>query len=470
MLDRIMNEATELEYKETVEVRKPKSWLKTVSAFANGIGGIILFGITDDHEIIGVDDIQKRSETITALIRQRISPVPAYVMKTIEEDGKMILILSVQSGSATPYYYRYDGIREAYIRLGNESIAAPDHILNELILKGSNQTFDGMVTQFRRKDFSFTKLEATYRTQTGMSMEERDYISFGLKTTEGYLTNAALLLADQSAVYTSRVFCTRWNGTNKGSLFEDAWDSKEYSGNLLYLLEMTMSFIDVNNRSGFKKSEYGRIEFSNYAMRAVKEALVNALIHRDYYRADSEIHVDIYDDRMEIVSPGGVYRQIHMKHIDVTQLESYRRNPILADLFHRLRFMERRGSGISKIIAETRRLYGYTDEKCPVFQVDDQRFKVIFPKVEASFDAEESNGFKNILYQMQLDMIAGYCVVPRTREELHHLLDHLSRNAFLRRYLHPLLKEGRLRRTIPDKPSSPYQKYIASNVTRNSKL
>ena len=215
MLNKLITEATEIDFKVALEIKKPKSWLKSVSAFANGIGGVLLFGVDDDHQIVGLPDAQADAEAISRLIKERITPLPQFVLRPLQERGKALLSLEVAAGRSTPYYYKADGVREPYIRVGNESIPAPEHVLNELILKGTNRSFDALVTDERKEDYSFTLLEATYRERTGLRFEPSDYVSFGLANKDGFLTNAGRLLADQHIVFNSRVFCTRWN-TNYG--------------------------------------------------------------------------------------------------------------------------------------------------------------------------------------------------------------------------------------------------------------
>lgn len=257
---------------------------------------------------------------------------------------------TVASGRTTPYYYKAGGIMEAYIRVGNESIVAPDYVVNELILKGTNRSFDALITDFRKTDYSFTLLEATYLERTGLRFEESDYFSFGLTDSNGFLTNTGKLLADQHIVYNSRIFCTRWNGLAKGSIFDDALDDKEYEGNLIYLLQSGSDFVRNNSKVRFSKEAAYRIDKPDYADRAVTEALVNALIHRDYIVLGSEIHIDMYDDRLEIQSPGGMFEGKPIQECDINAIGSVRRNPVIADLFHRMKFMERRGSGLTKVL------------------------------------------------------------------------------------------------------------------------
>ena len=147
MVDKWIAEATECEFKVALEVKKPKSWLKSVSAFANGIGGTLFFGIDDDRTIVGLEDVQTDAETISRLIKDRITPYPNFILAPEREDGKDILVLSIAAGHSTPYYYKADGVMEAYIRIGNESVIAPSYVLNQLLLKGMNRTYDALASE-----------------------------------------------------------------------------------------------------------------------------------------------------------------------------------------------------------------------------------------------------------------------------------------------------------------------------------
>ncbi len=380
MLHRLIVEATECDFKSELERRKPKSWLKSVSAFANGIGGTMFFGVANDSTVIGLTDPQSDAEFISAKIKERIKPIPDFTLTPYDENGKTILALLIYSGRNTPYYYAFDGNREAYVRMGSESTPAPEYMLSELILKGTNRTYDALTVEHMRENQSFNLLEATYRERTLIPWEKRNYISFGLETDGGFLTRAGSLLADQHIVYNSRIFCTRWNGLDKGSIFDDALDDKEYEGNLIYLLQSGCDFVKNNSKIRFVKEARGRVDKPDYAERAVTEALVNALIHRDYIIMGAEVHIDMYDDRLEITSPGGMYKGRAIQDQNIENIESERRNPILADLFHRMRYMERRGSGLKKIINETSKLPGYKDELKPEFY-SDTSFRVIIKNV-----------------------------------------------------------------------------------------
>ena len=395
MIFSLIAEATECDFKVALERDKPLSWLKSVSAFANGIGGTLFFGVNNDGKIIGLDDAQSDADIISNRIKERITPLPDFVLTPYNDSGKNVLTLVVKVGRNTPYYYAADGIKRAYVRIGSESIPAPDHILNELILKGSNRTFDAVSTEYEKKKYSFTLLEATYRQITKLNFESTDYISFGLVDENGFLTRAGSLLTDQHIVYNSRLFCTRWDGLTKGSVFDDAIDDKEYEGNLIYLLKSGCDFVKNNTKVRFAKEAMTRIDKPDYAERAVMEALVNALIHRDYLIMGSEIHINIYDDRVEISSPGGMYGGQKIQELDIEQLESERRNPIIADLFHRMKYMERRGSGLKKIVNETKKLPGYSNDFMPEFYSTATYFKVVLKNVNyvANQMQDQRSGF-----------------------------------------------------------------------------
>ncbi|MDR1060975.1 MAG: putative DNA binding domain-containing protein [Clostridiales bacterium] len=372
-LDRfLMAEATEYEFKSAVEANKPRSWLKTVSAFANGVGGSIYFGVSDDGAAIGLDDAQKAAERVSELIKARIEPaVKNVVLEPLNADGKDILRVMISGGANTPYYYAGDGTKIAYYRIGNESAQAPAAVLNELLLKGLHQTFDALETKYRFSDYSYTLFEATYRQKTGLAIDKpRDYRSFGMLMGDDALTYGGALFADQCPIYQSRVFCTRWNGLKKGGLYVDALDSDEFQSNAISLLTDALKFVRHNSSVKWKKTGAGRIEMPDYPSEAVHETLVNALVHRDYMIQGSEIHVDMYDDRLEIVSPGGMPDGKRIQDLDIDDIPSIRRNPIICDLFSRLRLMERRGSGLRKIIDQ------YPEDTEPSFRSTEQSFVV----------------------------------------------------------------------------------------------
>ena len=339
-IKKLIGEATEYDKKVSLEAKKPKSWLKSVSAFANTLGGSLIFGISDDDEIVGLENPNADAEKISEIIKTKLDPIPEFKLKFEQaDDGKIIIILDIFKGEETPYYYSGDGVLEAYVRVGNESVKATATELKRLVLRGRNTTYDAHVSTYRVEDFAFSKLRERYKKWTKNSFDDRDLISFGLANEEGYLTNAGALLADESPILCSRVFCTRWAGLNKTGGVVDALDDAEYSGSVISLIDNGESFIKRNTRLVWKKTANSRLEMPEYVERSYHEALVNALVHRDYLVNGSEVHIDIYDDRMEIYSPGGMPDGSNIQDRDPLTVPSTRRNPILADVFNRLDYM-----------------------------------------------------------------------------------------------------------------------------------
>ena len=156
----------------------------------------------------------------------------------------------------------------------------------------------------------------------------------------------------------------------------DALDSAEYSGSLIILLNEGTGFVKRNMKTRWKKTANSRIEMPDYCERSVFEALVNALIHRDYLILGSEVHIDIYDDRLTISSPGGMADGTRIQERDIFNISSTRRNPVLADLFGRLGYMERQGSGFRKITEAYRAAHNYRNELEPKFYSDASSFQV----------------------------------------------------------------------------------------------
>ena len=156
-------ESTNIDFKEKLETSHPKSWLKSVSAFANTKGGILLYGVDDNRNPIGVENLSDTSSKITDLINSKIIPSPRYEIHSFREDGLDFIVVDVGDGPSTPYYYSSDGRKTAYIRLGDQSIEAPDYILKNLILKGQNKTFDCLPSEYKLDDVSFTLLDATLK-------------------------------------------------------------------------------------------------------------------------------------------------------------------------------------------------------------------------------------------------------------------------------------------------------------------
>ena len=285
------------------------------------------------------------------------------------------------------------------MRVGNESVKATPTEQKRHVLRGKNTSYDLQKSTFKVEDYAYSQLRARYKKWTGNSFDEKDLVSFGLANEEGYLTNAGALLADDSPIRWSRLFCTRWNGLNKSGGTLDALDDAEYSGSVISLIENGEAFTKRNAKMKWKKTPNSRIEMPDYVERSYHEALVNALAHRDYLVNGSEVHIDIYDDRMEIYSPGGMPDGSLIQERDPLTVPSTRRNPVLADVFNRLGYMERKGSGFGRIISSYEFQANYSEDKKPKFRSDRYQFTVVLPNLNygvESIDITDVNSDVNV--------------------------------------------------------------------------
>lgn len=405
-ITKLIGETSEYDKKLKLEMKKPKSWCKSVSAFANTYGGSLIFGISDDNQIIGLENPDKDAEIISEMIKSRLDPIPEFKIRFQKEEDKVLLIVDILKGEETPYYYSGDGVLEAYVRIGNESVKASSTELKRLVLHGRNTTFDSQNSMYKVEDYAFSKLRERYKKWTGQSFNDKDLISFGLATKDGYLTNAGALIVDESPIHYSRVFCTRWNGLTKSGGTMDALDDAEYSGSLISLIENGEGFIKRNAKMMWRKTANSREELPEYVERSYHEALVNAIAHRDYLVNGSEVHIDIYDNRMEIYSPGGMPDGSVIQDRDPTTVPSTWRNPVIADVFNRLGYMERKGSGFAKILDNYAFQINYTEEKKPYFRSDRYQFTVIMPNLNYNGTQDVTQDVtQDDVYTLILEMI-----------------------------------------------------------------
>ena len=380
-LQKLIGETTAYDKKEAVELSRPKSWLKSVSAFANGSGGMLLFGLKEDNTLVGISNVKEVTEKISELIKDRMDPIPVFDLSIRQVAGKDIVILNVEKGLQCPYFYVGDGGHYAFIRVGNESVPADAQTLKRLSISGQGTTFDAIFSNERFSDYHFPTFQQMYERENDSHLNDKDFVSFGLLNSSGELSNAALLLADNSPFRQSRIFCTRWNGLSKADGSVDSLDDGEYSGSVLAQFSEAMAFFKRNTHVGWKKLPDKRVSLPDYPERAVVEILVNAIVHRDYMQSGSEVHLDIYDDRIEVISPGGMYDGSKIQECDIKNIPSIRRNPLLADIFSRLNLMERKGSGFEKVFAAYQKQINFNISAAPRFSSDANWFRVVLPNL-----------------------------------------------------------------------------------------
>ncbi len=478
-LNSLISECSAYDFKLMLEEKKSKSWLKSVSAFANTMGGSLFFGVDNNGAIRGVENIQHITEVISSKIRDYMDPLPDVEIIPQEMDGKHVLQLKVKEGFYTPYYYVGDGQRVAFLRNGDESLPATAEQMVRLVLKGSNRTFDSLRTNKLIEDHSFTILSNTFKERTHQDWDKKYLLSFGLVTGDGYLTNAGALFTDDCWLSQSRLYCTRWDGLEKNDAINDA----EFKGNILLLLREAMAFVKANTRKGWEKLPDGRKNKPEYAERAVLETMVNHFIHRDYTIMGGEVHLDIYDDRIAVTSPGGMYSGQIVQDIPVDEVSSNRRNPILADVMAQLDYMEKRGSGLKRICNETKELDGFKEELNPVFRSTMTQFATILYSIEYGtredvidevYQRNEQASTKlplsshQVITKLSLSIpktidLLQKMMIPLSAKEMRLFCGQKDPTHFKKKFIDPLITEGMIAMTQPDSPKSPTQKYYLTD-------
>lgn len=197
------------------------------------------------------------------------------------------------------------------------------------------------------------------------------------------------------------------------------------------------------------------------AKRAVTEALVNALIHHDYIALGNEVHIDIFDNRVKITFSGDMFGDGSIQEYDIYNIRSIRRTPVIADLFHRMKYIERLGNGLRKRVSETKKLPGYSEIYKVEFFSKTTDFRIILKSVNYLMcGASVHDVTHDISVISKQNRLLEFCAAPKSRDEMPAFINVSSRSHFSKYYLKPLLSSGKIEITIPDKPNSRNQRYI----------
>lgn len=342
---------------------------KTVIAFANTNGGIIYIGIDDNGDIVGIDNVDDTILRVTNTMRDAIKPDITMFMDCICEkiNNKDVIKIIVQTGTSKPYYLAKKGIRPegVFVRQGASSVPATETAILKMIKETSGECFE--IARSINQDLHFKYLENIFKDKA-ISFNENNKKTLGLIGEDNTYTNLGLILSDECP-YTIKIAV--FEGNIK-TIFKDRY---EFNGSMIKQLEEAYNYIDRYNSTKAEFKGLNRIDIRDYPIEAIREALLNAVVHRDY-SFSSSILINIFNDRMEFVSIGGLVKGI--TYDDIMLGISIARNKNLANLFYRLKLIEAYGTGIMKIQAS------YTD--CiykPKIEVSDNAFKIILPNKNA---------------------------------------------------------------------------------------
>ncbi|MDR1587842.1 MAG: putative DNA binding domain-containing protein [Treponema sp.] len=365
------NLTTEFKREYTEDIKK------TIVAFANTAGGTLYIGINDDKTAAGVDNPDNTLLQVSNAVHSAIKPdLTLFVdYKTEKMGDAAVIAVTVQRGTSCPYYLAGKGIRPegVYVRHGASSVPASESAILNMIKETDGEKYEEL--QSLNQDLTFREAEEFFEAENvPFGLNEKKTLH--LQNTDGIYTNLGLLLSDQS-VHTVKM------AVFEGQEKEVFKDRREISGSLLKQLEETYAFLDVYNRTHAEVKGLARVDKRNYPEEALREALLNALVHRDYAFSSSTL-VSVFDDRMEFVSIGGLPKGVSLD--DIMLGLSVPRNEKLAAVFYRLRLIEAYGTGIPKIM----RSYAGGRRK-PELQVTGNAFKITLPNRNVNYAGINGN-------------------------------------------------------------------------------
>lgn len=347
---------------------------KEIIAFANCDGGKLYIGVRDDGTVIGLDHADSVSLQISNMVRDAIKPDITMFLhyETIVENGKNIVAVDIQRGTDRPYYLAKKGMRPegVYIRQGYSSVPATDTAIRRMIKETDGDRFEAM--RCLNQDLTFEAVKKEFELRQ-IDFGPQHMRTLKLIDHDGLYSNLALLLSDQ-CVHTVKVAV--FQGTDQ-TIFKDR---REFTGSLMQQMNEVYDFIDFRNQTRATIEKLYRVDVRDYPEVAVREALLNLLVHRDYSFSASAF-ISIYTDRIEFVSIGGLMPGIELE--DVMIGISVCRNQDLANVFYRLHLIEAYGTGIGKIM----KAYEGMQEK-PVIETTKNAFKIILPNINVKYETE----------------------------------------------------------------------------------
>lgn len=363
----------------------------TIVAFANGDGGSIYIGIDDNGSVCGVSDVDDTMLRVTNAVRDAVRPDVMMFVDCRNDimDGKNVICVTVQRGTERPYYLAGKGIRPegVFVRQGASTVPASETAILNMIKETSGDSYEA--ARSLNQQLTFEKTGAFFKNRNvefgNSQMRTLHFIG-----EDGMYTNLAYLLSDQCA---HTIKLAVFEGSKK-SVFKDRC---ELSGSLLEQLEEAYMYIDRLNRTRAEFSGLDRIDMRDYPPEAVREALLNAIIHREYSFSSPTL-ISIFDDRVEFVTIGGLLKGISLD--DIKLGVSVLRNQHLANIFYRLRLIEAYGTGILKINES------YADNsRKPTIEVSNNAFKITLPNINF-FDKATEQHARVSAYVRQFGLIS----------------------------------------------------------------
>jgi len=446
----------------------PESLYDTLSSFSNTSGGVIIFGIDEknNYSISGVDDPQALQKNLTQQC-SLMEPIVRPLITITKIGGKTVCSAEIPEMDVflKPCYYQGKGkIKGSYTRIGDADLPMTDYEIHSYD-SFKYKTEDELRSK-ERIDYSYLSQNLIDSYISKLLMRKSNLVNVSkekilelegiistnkLPTLCGVLNFASFPQAFSPSLNILAVRCATDNYAEENSDGIRFLDNKRIDGTIFTMLQQGISFI-LNNtkKSTFINPQTGlREDKTEYPIKAIREVLLNALIHRDYSRftENDPIRIEIYDNRIEVTNPGGLYGRLKIQ--DLGTIRSDIRNPFIASILETMEVTENRYSGIPTIYNEMKKA-GLKEPK--------------FEDIRGVFKVTLYNEKPKIAFQNDLSSkIIETCVEPQTKEYLAELFGFDSKHPayFFNTYIKPLIQDGFLKYTIPDKPKSKYQRIVS---------
>lgn len=391
-----MQEDLHTEFKEMVSDRIARAAV----AFSNTEGGTIYVGITDEGKVVGVEDTDDTSIRCAQILNDNVRPdiMMTSSISHAKIEGKDVVKIDVSEGPEKPYYLREKGLKAegVYIRRGTTNIPVSEETLKVMLHRPRSRSYESTISLRQNLTFDFTKMVFA---KNGLELGPENMKALRM-TDNGRFTNLAFMLSDQFDVPV------------KAALFQDEFkdsflDRAEFSGSVLEQFDGIMRFITGHNTKRSVIEGIDRKDTTAYPIIAVREAVLNALVHRDY-SMQGTILISMYPDKLTISSPGGLNEIYSIE--DLKTGISSTRNPGLANIFYRLGYIEAYGTGIPRIMKQ------YLHKAEPMIKVSDALFFITLPSLLSGPDRLDSLlSEKEYITRSDLEEI-GYSRAPAVQE------------------------------------------------------
>lgn len=440
----VLMEDLEYEFKQVLSEENPIKWAKTIVAYANNGGGTIFVGVSNDGDAFGLtlNEIDKMKNLVARINDRNIFPHVriSYVIGSVDENAeRYVLGIRVFFAESVVRYREGDFNETVYIRGdGNSYPARPEEIIS---LSKRRYGIDNETTEVFYSDSEWNDYLAmcrNYRNKRNWpSIKELQ--NEEILSKDEHVKSGFLMFKDDYDKDDTMVCCRLWKGLNKS---DTLIDSARCKGNIPTVFENTLSFIEKNTKTGWKKLDNGgRMEIRSYPIKAIREALVNAIAHRDYSINGTQIDVDIYNDRLEIVSPGSWLLPKGYCEYPCGSIPSIRRNSIIAACLDVANLMERGGTGFQTMMEAYK---DYSKELQPVVSIypgflNLKLFDTLYKRYDGNENDKNADKKEKLLYILE---DSGSMRI----NDLQYELDYTNRTRFLKDIINPLIEEGEIYR------------------------